>query len=179
MNDYYARRYRGRLILRFDDTNPSKEKEEYQESIVVDLAKLGVKPDLVTYASDYFHVCLGFAKQMIKAGLAYMDDTPQEQMKVERANRQASKHRETQTPEVALEKFGLMCSGDPEGAAWCLRAKIDMQSNNGTLRDPVLYRQNLTPHHRTGTAFKAYPTYDFSWYVSMPPSQNFCEVQRH
>ena len=112
MNDYYARRYRGRLILRFDDTNPSKEKEEYQESIVVDLAKLGVKPDLVTYASDYFHVCLGFAKQMIKAGLAYMDDTPQEQMKVERANRQASKHRETQTPEVALEKFGLMCSGD-------------------------------------------------------------------
>ena len=163
LNDYYATRYKGRLILRFDDTNPSKEKEEYQESIVVDLAKLDVKPDFVTYASDYFDVCMGYAKQMIVAGLAYMDDTPQEQMKTERLARQASKHRESQTPVEAMEKFELMCSGAPEGAAWCLRAKLDMTSNNGTLRDPVLYRQNLTPHHRTGTTFKAYPTYDFSW----------------
>lgn len=161
LNDYYARRYQGRLILRFDDTNPTKEKQEYQESIVVDLAKLGVQPDLVTYASDYFDVCKRYALQLIKAGLAYMDDTPQETMKQERANRQDSKHR-NQTPDEAVAKFELMCSGDPEGAAWCLRAKIDMKSNNGTLRDPVLYRQNTTPHHRTGAAFKAYPTYDFS-----------------
>ena len=165
LNDYYATRYRGRLILRFDDTNPSKEKEEYQESFVVDLAKLGVKPDVVSYASDYFDVCLGYAKQMMVAGLAYMDDTPPDQMKVEREDRQASKHRNTQTPAEALEKFELMCSGDAAGAAWCLRAKIDMTSNNGTLRDPVLYRQNLTPHHRTGSTYKAYPTYDFCWYV--------------
>lgn len=164
LNDYYARRYKGRLILRFDDTNPSKEKEEYQESIVVDLAKLDVKPTLVTYASDYFAVCMGYAKQMIEEGLAYMDDTPQEQMKTERMQRVASKHRH-QTPAEALEKFELMCSGAPEGAAWCLRAQLDMTSNNGTLRDPVLYRQNLTPHHRTGTTYKAYPTYDFSWCV--------------
>jgi glutamyl-tRNA synthetase len=161
LNDYYARRYQGRLILRFDDTNPSKEKQEYQESIVVDLKKLGVTPDLVTYASDYFVVCQGYAVQLMTAGLAYMDDTPQEVMKEERANRQDSKHRR-QPVEEALAKFKLMCSGTPEGAVWCLRAKIDMTSNNGTLRDPVLYRQNTTPHHRTGSTYKAYPTYDFS-----------------
>lgn len=166
LNDYYATRYKGRLILRFDDTNPSKEKEEYQESFVVDLALLGVRPDVVSYSSDYFDVCLGYAKRMMAAGLAYMDDTPPDQMKTERENRQASKHRETQTPAEALEKFELMCSGDPAGAPWCMRAKIDMKSNNGTLRDPVLYRQNLTPHHRTGSTFKAYPTYDFCWYAS-------------
>lgn len=179
LNDYYATRYRGRLILRFDDTNPSKEKEEYQESFVVDLAQLGVKPDVVSYASDYFDVCLGYAKQMMAAGLAYMDDTPPDQMKTKRENRQASKHRNTQTPAEALEKFELMCSGDAAGAAWCLRAKIDMTSNNGTLRDPVLYRQNLTPHHRTGSTHKAYPTYDFCWYVRIFEKPCACTRAKH
>ena len=162
LNDYYARRYEGRLIVRFDDTNPSKEKEEYQQSIVEDLGLLGVKPDVVTYTSDYFPAIYGYALQMIAQGLAYMDDTPQEQMKQERADRIESKHRNTQTPADAKEKFELMCSGSPEGAPWCLRAKIDMQSDNGTLRDPVLFRQNLTPHHRSGTTYKAYPTYDLA-----------------
>jgi len=161
LNDYFAKRYKGRLIVRFDDTNPSKEKEEYQESIVADLAKLGVKPNLVTYTSDYFEAIVGYAKYMIQNGLAYMDDTPQEQMKEERGNRQDSKHR-NQTPEEAMKNFELMCSGSEEGSVWCLRAKIDMQSDNGTLRDPVLFRQNLTPHHRSGTKYKAYPTYDLA-----------------
>jgi glutamyl-tRNA synthetase len=162
LNDYYARRYNGRLILRFDDTNPSKEKEEFQESIVADLAKLEVTPDQVTYTSDYFPLMQEYAKILINKGLAFMDDTPQEQMKTERAERQDSKHRNSQTAEQALELFDLMCSGKPEGSVWCLRAKIDMKSNNGTMRDPVLYRQNLEPHHRSGTTFKAYPTYDLA-----------------
>lgn len=161
LNDYYARRYRGRLIVRFDDTNPSKEKEEYQASIVADLAKLGVKPDLITFTSDYFDTITKFAEYLIQVGLAYMDDTPQEQMKEERMERKDSKHR-NQTPEDAMTYFKLMCSGSVEGSAWCLRAKIDMQSDNGTMRDPVLFRQNLTPHHRSGTQFKAYPTYDLA-----------------
>lgn len=161
LNDYYAKRYKGRLIVRFDDTNPSKEKEEYQESIVKDLAKLGVQPNLVTYTSDYLDAITGYAKRMVRDGQAYMDDTPQEQMKLERADRKDSKHRD-QTPEEAITKFDLMCSGCEEGGRWCLRAKIDMKSDNGTLRDPVLFRQNLTPHHRTGTTFKAYPTYDLA-----------------
>lgn len=161
LNDYYARRYKGRLLLRFDDTNPSKEKGEFQDSIVEDLAKLGVKPDSLSFTSDYLEVISDYAKSMIEAGLAFMDDTPQEQMKAERADRQESKHR-NQSPEEALRLFELMRSGSPEGAAWCLRAKIDMKSNNGTMRDPVLFRQNLTEHHRTGTKYKAYPTYDLA-----------------
>ena len=161
LNDYYARRYQGKLILRFDDTNPSKEKEEFQDSIVADLAKLEVKPDMVTYTSDYFEVTLGYAKWMISEGLAFMDDTPQEQMKIERANFEDSKNRNL-SPEENLKLFDIMCSGSPEGANYCLRAKIDMKSKNGTMRDPVLYRQNLTPHHRSGTKYKAYPTYDLA-----------------
>lgn len=161
LNDYYAKRYKGRLIVRFDDTNPSKEKEEYQQSIIEDLAKLGVNPDLVTYTSDYFPVIIQYAKYMINNGLAFMDDTPQEDMKIERGNRVESKHR-NQTPQEAMEYFDLMCKGGEEGGKWCLRAKIDMKSDNGTLRDPVLFRQNVTPHHRSGTTYKAYPTYDLA-----------------
>ena len=161
LNDYYARRYRGRLIVRFDDTNPSKEKEEFEESIVEDLALLGVKPDIVTYTSDYFETIRGYAEYMIKNGMAFMDDTPQEDMKTERMERKDSKHR-SQSPEECMKYFKLMCSGSEEGGKWCLRAKIDMQSVNGTMRDPVIYRQNLTPHHRSGTTYKAYPTYDLA-----------------
>ncbi len=161
MNEYYARRYKGRLILRFDDTNPSKEKEEFQSSIIEDLAMLGVKPDVVTFTSDYFETIKGFAMYMMENGLAYMDDTPQEQMRQERMDRVDSKHR-NQSVEDCKKYFAMMCSGDEEGGKWCLRAKIDMKSNNGTLRDPVLYRQNLLPHHRSGTTFKAYPTYDLA-----------------
>jgi glutamyl/glutaminyl-tRNA synthetase len=162
LNDYYARRYKGRLIVRFDDTNPTKEKQEYQQSIVEDLELLGVHPDVVTYTSDYFGAIQAKALQLIQEGKAYMDDTPQEQMKEERANRIESKYRSTQTPEEARELFLDMCQGKPDTERWCLRAKIDMKSDNGTLRDPVLYRQNLTPHHRTGITYKAYPTYDLA-----------------
>jgi len=161
LNEYYARRYKGRLVVRFDDTNPSKEKDEYQTSIIEDLAKIGVKPDVVTFTSDYFETIKQYALWMIENGLAYMDDTPQEQMQKERMDRQHSKHRD-QTPSEALEYFNLMCSGNEEGKPWCLRAKMDMSSDNGTLRDPVLYRQNTTPHHRSGTKYKAYPTYDLA-----------------
>ena len=161
LNDYYARRYKGRLVVRFDDTNPSKEKDEYQTSIIEDLGKIGVKPDVVTFTSDYFETIRQYALWMIENGLAYMDDTPQEQMQKERMDRQHSKHRD-QSPSEALEYFKLMCSGKEEGKPWCLRAKMDMSSDNGTLRDPVLYRQNTTPHHRSGTKYKAYPTYDLA-----------------
>ena len=161
LGNYYARRYKGRLVVRFDDTNPSKEKDEYQASIVEDLGKIGVKPDVITFTSDYFGTIEQYAIWMITNGLAYMDDTNQEQMQKERMERQNSKHRD-QSPSEALEYFQLMCSGKEEGKVWCLRAKIDMTSDNGTLRDPVLYRQNLTPHHRSGTKYKAYPTYDLA-----------------
>jgi len=161
LSDYYARRYGGRLILRFDDTNPSKEKDEYQGSIVEDLGKIGVRPDIVTFTSDYFGTIEKYALWMMANGYAYMDDTPQELMQKERMERQNSKHR-NQSPDEALRYFNLMKSGSEDGKVWCLRAKIDMSSDNGTMRDPVLYRQNITPHHRSGTTYKAYPTYDLA-----------------
>lgn len=161
MNEYYARRYKGRLIVRFDDTNPSKEKEEFQSSIIEDLAMLGVKPDVVTFTSDYFETIKGYALELINHGLAYMDNTPQEEMRTERMDRKNSKHRD-QSYDDCMKYFKIMCNDKKEGGQWCLRAKIDMSSNNGTMRDPVLYRQNLLPHHRSGEEFIAYPTYDLA-----------------
>lgn len=164
LNDYYARRYQGKLIVRFDDTNPSKEKEEYQTSIMQDLQqRLKIHPKAVyTFTSDYFKVIHGYALQLIQKGLAFMDDTPQAEMQKERMDRKESKHR-NQSIEECQRLFDLLCQGKEEAINYCLRIKMDMSSDNGTLRDPVIYRQNVThPHHRTGTTYKAYPTYDLA-----------------
>ncbi len=97
---------------------------------------------------------------MMADGLAYMDDTDQEVVKEERMAKIDSKRR-NQSPEDNIRIFKGLLAGDKECRAFCMRAKIDMQSLNGAMRDPVLYRGNDTPHHRTGTKYKAYPTYDF------------------
>ncbi len=161
LNDFYARHYKGRLIIRFDDTNPSKEKEEFEANIIADLAALGVVGDIVTHTSDYFELCQDTARSMIAAGNAFMDDTPQEQMRQERGDHVDSARRAA-GPAENLRLFEVMLSGGVEGSKWCLRAKINMADPNGTMRDPVLYRVNETPHHRTGSRYKAYPTYDFA-----------------
>ena len=90
-----------------------------------------------------------------------MDDTPQEQMRDERMERKHSYRRDTDVKDN-MGLFEKMCAGDKKAGAFCLRAKMDMSSDNGTLRDPVLYRANAMPHHRTGTKYKAYPTYDLA-----------------
>eukprot|EP00002_Diphylleia_rotans_P019422 TRINITY_DN3759_c0_g1_i1.p1 TRINITY_DN3759_c0_g1~~TRINITY_DN3759_c0_g1_i1.p1 ORF type:complete len:752 (-),score=162.80 TRINITY_DN3759_c0_g1_i1:233-2488(-) len=161
LNDYYARHYKGRLILRFDDTNPSKEKEEFVENIFTDLDTLGIKPDVVTHTSDYFNVILEYAYKLIKKGQAYVDDTPVEKLRAERMDGIESKNR-SNTVEENLALFEEILKATPRGLQCCLRAKIDMQAKNKALRDPILYRCNLNPHHRTGTKHKAYPTYDFA-----------------
>ena len=161
LNNYYARYYKGRLIVRMDDTNPSKEKQEFHDAILHDLSLLNVVPDVTTYTSDYFETMRGYAMQLLHKGFVYMDDTEQEEMQKERMERIESKHR-NQSVEDALKYFKLMESGKPEGSKWCCRAKIDMSSDNGTMRDPVIYRQNVLPHPRTGSKYKAYPTYDFA-----------------
>ncbi|KAH3900809.1 probable Glutamate--tRNA ligase, cytoplasmic [Saccharomycodes ludwigii] len=161
LNQYFAQEYKGKLIVRFDDTNPSKEKEEYQDSILEDLELLGIKGDQITYSSSYFDKMYELCVQMIKEGKAYCDDTPLEQMREERGEGIPSKRRE-RSIEENLEIFTKeMTNGTEEGLKNCVRAKIDYKALNKTLRDPVIYRCNLTPHHRTGTKWKVYPTYDF------------------
>mmetsp|Transcript_4746 Transcript_4746/g.4905 ORF Transcript_4746/g.4905 Transcript_4746/m.4905 type:complete len:635 (+) Transcript_4746:1-1905(+) len=161
LNQYYAQRYKGRLIVRFDDTNPSKEKEEYADNIIKDLATLGVTPDVVTHTSDSFAKLENLARRMINEDHAYMDDTDQETMQAERMEHKESVHRNT-TPVDNIKIFEKLLKGDIDTRKYCLRARIDMSSLNGTMRDPVLFRYNETPHHRTGTKYKAYPTYDFA-----------------
>lgn len=161
LNEYFARAYKGKLIIRFDDTNPSKEKEEFQDSIIEDLALLGIKGDRITYSSNYFNEMFDLAVQMIKDGLAYVDDTPLETMREQRMVGEPSARRDRSVEENLKLFTEDMKNGTEEGLKSCLRAKIDYKALNKTLRDPVLYRTNLTPHHRTGTAWKMYPTYDF------------------
>lgn len=161
LNEYFAHEYKGKLIIRFDDTNPSKEKTEFQDSIIEDLALLGIKGDKVTYSSNYFDKMYELAVKMIKDGHAYCDDTPLLQMREERMVGTASARR-NRTVVENLRIFTMeMKNGTDEGLKNCLRAKIDFENPNKALRDPVIYRCNLTPHHRTGTEWKMYPTYDF------------------
>ena len=114
-----------------------------------DLALLDVHGDKVTHTSDYFDQLYEYALQMIKTGKAYADDTPQEQMRHERMEGIASKHREDSV-EDNLKHFEEMTKGTEEGIKWCLRAKMSVDNPNKALRDPVIYRCNLLPHHRTG-----------------------------
>jgi glutamyl-tRNA synthetase len=180
------------MILRFDDTNPMNEKIEFVDNIIRDLATLEIKPDRITYTSDYFDKTKEYMDQLIKLGLAYADDTPSEEMKKERDAGIESKYRNA-TVEDNLKRFHLMLEGKhdedvpvPKGAPakkeeekkgeekkaepvpavstsdWCMRCKLDMQSPVKCLRDPVFYRIKREAHHRTGLKYKAYPTYDFA-----------------
>ncbi|KZP21171.1 glutamate-tRNA ligase [Athelia psychrophila] len=161
LNQYFARMYKGKLIIRFDDTNPSKEKSEFEETILEDLRLLGVHGDQVTHTSDYFEHLYNLAVQLVKAGKAYAEDTEQLQMREERMNGIASKHRDDSVEEN-LKRFDEMKAGTAEGLRWCIRAKMSVDNPNKAMRDPVIYRCNITPHHRTGDTWKVYPTYDFA-----------------
>jgi glutamyl-tRNA synthetase len=162
LNDYFAHQlYQGTLLLRFDDTNPSKEKQEYQDAIIEDLALIGVKPDKTSYTSDYLEDLYQYCIRIIKEGHAYADDTDQETMRAERMDGIASKNRE-KSVEDNLAIFEEMKAGTEIGLTNCIRAKMSIDNPNKAMRDPVIYRCNLLPHHRTGTAWKMYPTYDFA-----------------
>ena len=161
LNDYFAHeQYKGTLLCRFDDTNPTKENQEFQDAIKYDLSLLGIYPDKVSFSSDFFGVIHDYCIQIIKAGKAYADDTETEIMRDERMNGIASKRRDASVEEN-LARFEEMKTGSEEGLRWCIRAKISVDDVNKAMRDPVIYRCNLTPHHRTGDAWKVYPTYDF------------------
>ncbi|XP_070578959.1 bifunctional glutamate/proline--tRNA ligase-like [Ptychodera flava] len=161
LNQYYQLAFDGKLIMRFDDTNPAKESSEFEQVILGDIELLGLKPDIYSHTSDHFDTIMEYAEQMIKSGKAYCDDTDPEVMKQEREQRQESKNRNNSI-EKNLEMWNEMKKGTEFGQKCCLRAKIDMNSDNGCMRDPTIYRCKVETHVKTGNKYVAYPTYDFA-----------------
>lgn len=163
LNSSYADQYKGKMLLRFDDTNPSKESVEFVDAITRDLSIIEARFEpKITYTSDYFDMMMQRAEEMIRAGDAYCDNTPNEEMKKMRMELKPSPFRE-QTLEQNLAMWEQIKAGSDEGKRAVVRAKIDVKLwVNSTMRDPVMYRCVDAPHHRTGTKYKAYPTYDFA-----------------
>lgn len=161
LNDFFAhKKYAGKLILRFDDTNPLKEKQEFEDAIIHDLELMGIKPDQTSHTSDYFQELYKYCVQMLTEGTAYADDTEREMMQEQRKAFAPSARRDM-PPREALAHFENMKAGSDEGKRWSIRAKISFDDPNGAMRDPVIYRCSPQPHHRTGDRWKVYPTYDF------------------
>lgn len=135
---------------------------EYESSITEDLQLLGVVGDVVTHTSDHFSLLYDKAVDLIKLGLAYVDDTDVDTMRNERFDGIESKNRNLPAATSLAYFTQDMTTGTARGLSSCLRAKIDMSDNNKCMRDPVIYRCNVTPHHIHGTKWKVYPTYDFA-----------------
>jgi len=161
-----AEQYGGKCNLRFDDTNPTKEDVEFVDSIKEDIHWLGFDwEDREYFASDYFKELYDFATDLIKKGLAYVDDQSSEEIASQKGTpTEPGKHSpfRDRSVEENLDLFKRMNTGKfPEGSR-VLRAKIDMASPNMHMRDPVIYRILFHPHHRTGEQWKVYPMYDFA-----------------
>ena len=160
-----AQKYGGICNLRFDDTNPTKEDTEYVDAIKEDIEWLGFHWANEFYASDYFQQLWDFAVELIKEGKAYIDEQDQETILSQKGTPTQpginSPYRDRPIQEN-LDLFYKMNSGDLDEGSMVLRAKIDMAHNNMLFRDPIIYRIVKTPHHRTGTKWKAYPMYDFA-----------------
>lgn len=160
-----AEKYNGVCNLRFDDTNPSKENNEYVENILSDISWLGFKWNNIYYASDYFQKLWDFAVWMIRKGRAYVDEQTSEQIAQQKGTPttpgQASPYRDRPIEEN-LRLFQFMNTAEAKEGSMVLRAKMDMANPNMHFRDPVIYRVIHTPHHRTGTTWHCYPMYDFA-----------------
>src|SRR5216683_3373168 len=166
LNFGVAEEFGGRCHLRFDDTNPTKEEQEYIDAIKQDVHWLGFDwGDNLYHASDYFEQLYEWAEHLIRSGLAYIDDQSQDEIRAKRGTLtepgQNSPHRD-RSVEENLDLFRRMRAGEFANGARVLRAKIDMAAGNINLRDPVLYRILHASHPRTGTAWCIYPSYDFA-----------------
>ena len=160
-----AEKYNGICNLRFDDTNPSKENNEYVENILNDIKWLGFKWGNIYYASDYFEKLWEFAVWMIKNGYAYIDQQTSEEIASQKGTPTtpgtASPYRDRPIAE-SLALFAQMNTPEAVEGSMVLRAKFDMANPNMHFRDPIIYRIIQTPHHRTGTKWHCYPMYDFA-----------------
>ncbi len=160
-----ADEFGGRTNLRFDDTNPEKEEQEYVDSILADVRWLGFQWEELRYASDYFDQLYEWAVKLIKAGKAYVDDQSADEIRATRGTLtepgKESPYR-NRTVEENLDLFTRMKNGEFPNGAKVLRARIDMASPNINLRDPVMYRILHASHHRTGDKWCIYPMYDYA-----------------
>jgi glutaminyl-tRNA synthetase len=160
-----ADEFGGKTNLRFDDTNPEKEEQEYVDSIQKDVRWLGFEWDRLCYASDYFGQLYEWAIQLIKAGKAYVDDLSVEEIREYRGNftepGKDSPYR-NRSVEENLDLFVRMKAGEFPDGSRVLRAKIDMASPNLNMRDPIMYRILHASHHRTGDEWCIYPMYDYA-----------------
>ena len=165
LNFGLAQKYGGKTNLRYDDTNPTKEDTEYVDSIKEDIQWLGFQWDKELYASDYFDQLYAWAEELIKRGLAYVDDQTQEEIRLGRGTVDKpgtnSPYRD-RTPEENLKLFREMKAGKYAEGEKVLRAKIDMAHPNMMFRDPLLYRIKFAHHHRTGDKWCIYPMYDYT-----------------
>ena len=165
LNFGLAQKYGGKTNLRYDDTNPTKEDTEYVDSIKEDIQWLGFQWDKELYASDYFDQLYEWAEDLIKRGLAYVDDQTQEEIRLNRGTVDKpgtpSPWRD-RTPEENLKLFREMKAGKYAEGEKVLRAKIDMAHPNMMFRDPLLYRIKFAHHHRTGDKWCIYPMYDYT-----------------
>ena len=170
LNFGIARDYHGRCNLRFDDTNPQKEEEEFVEAIKQDVRWLGFDWDELHFASDYFEQLYDYAVELIEKGLAYVCELPAEEMREYRGTLtepgKNSPYRD-RAVEENLDLFKRMRAGEFPDGSKVLRAKIDMAAGNINLRDPVLYRiRSGLVHHQTGDAWCLYPMYDYTHPIS-------------
>ena len=160
-----AEKYKGICNLRFDDTNPSKENNEYVDNILNDIKWLGFKWENIYYASDYFEKLWDFAEWLINQGLAYIDEQSAEEIAKQKGTPTTpgvnSPYRDRPIEE-SLILFRAMNTPEAVEGSMVLRAKLDMANSNMHFRDPIIYRIIHTPHHRTGTKWNAYPMYDFA-----------------
>jgi glutaminyl-tRNA synthetase len=165
LNFGLADKYNGKTNLRFDDTNPEKEEQEYVNSIKEDIRWLGFDWENEFYASDYFEQIYDFAITLIKKGKAYVDDQSAEQIASQKGTPtepgKESPFR-NRSVEENLDLFSRMRAGEYAEGSRVLRAKIDMASPNMHFRDPLMYRIKFDHHHRTGDKWKIYPMYDFA-----------------
>lgn len=165
LNFTTAQKYGGRTNLRYDDTNPVKEDMEYVDSIEEDVKWLGFTWDKRLWASDYFDTMYEAAMELIRKGLAYVDDLSPDQIREYRGTlKEPGKESpcRSQSAEEAAALFERMCAGEFADGERVLRAKIDMASPNINMRDPVIYRIAHTHHHNTGDKWCIYPMYDFA-----------------
>ncbi len=160
-----AKKYDGLFNLRFDDTNPSKEGDEFVQAIQADLAWLGITPDNICFGSDYFDECYEFALKLIKDGKAFVCDLTGDEISEYRGTLTTpgknSPYRD-RSAEENLDLFVRMKNGEFPDGSKTLRAKIDMSSPNINMRDPVIYRILRAHHHRTGDKWCIYPLYDYA-----------------